>query len=63
VERVLADIDADHGGCRVEFLRHGVLPSWAPGQLSPAGRAGARPDHSITGRRLGWRVVKQLPAT
>jgi hypothetical protein len=25
VERVLADIDADYGGCSVEFLRHGVL--------------------------------------
>jgi hypothetical protein len=25
VERVLADIDADHGDRRVEFLRHGVL--------------------------------------
>ena len=25
VERVLADIDADHGDRSVEFLRHGVL--------------------------------------
>src|ERR1035437_4950881 len=25
MERVLADIDADHGDCGIEFLRHGVL--------------------------------------
>ncbi|QOZ72661.1 hypothetical protein WN72_45065 [Bradyrhizobium arachidis] len=25
VERVFADVDADHGDRRVEFLRHGVL--------------------------------------
>jgi hypothetical protein len=25
VERVLADIDANHGDCSVEYLRHGVL--------------------------------------
>jgi class 3 adenylate cyclase len=25
VERVLADIDADHGDCATRFLRHGVL--------------------------------------
>jgi hypothetical protein len=25
VERVLADIDADHGDCALEFLGHGVL--------------------------------------
>ena len=34
VERVLADIDADHGDCAVEFLRHGVLLVFgAPCQL------------------------------
>jgi hypothetical protein len=25
VERVLADIDANHGNCCIELLRHGVL--------------------------------------
>src|SRR6516225_3583470 len=25
MERVLADIDADHGDCGAEFVRHGVL--------------------------------------
>ena len=50
VERVLADIDTDHGDCAIEFLGHGVLlvfgaplPAWL------AGRAGARPDHPISG--------------
>src|SRR5262249_48937567 len=50
VERVLADIDADHGDFAIEFLRHGVLlclrcplPAWL------AGGAGARPDHPIHG--------------
>src|SRR3974390_2608990 len=34
VERVLADIDADHGDCAVGFLRHGVLLVFgAPSQL------------------------------
>jgi hypothetical protein len=52
MERVLADIDADHGDFAIEFLGHGVLlcprcpsPAW------PTGRAGARPDHPISGRR------------
>jgi hemoglobin-like flavoprotein len=50
VERILADIDADHGDFAVEFLGHGELvclrcplPVWL------AGRAGARPDHPILG--------------
>src|SRR5262249_37856383 len=30
VERVLADIDADHSNRSTEFLRHGVLLVWAP---------------------------------
>src|SRR6516225_3436948 len=40
VERVLANIDADHGDCAVALLRHGVLLVFAaPGQLlSLAGR-------------------------
>src|SRR5262249_26612002 len=39
MERVLADIDADHGDCGAEFLRHGVLLVLrAPRQfLMPAG--------------------------
>src|SRR5713101_35255 len=50
VERVLADIDANHGNRSVEFLRHGVLLARvAPMPALLAGGAGARPDHSITG--------------
>ena len=34
MERVLADIDADHGDCGIELLRHGVLLVFgAPCQL------------------------------
>jgi hypothetical protein len=33
VERVFADIDADHGDCAARFLRHGVLLFGAPSQL------------------------------
>ena len=45
VERVLADIDSNHGDCAVGFLRHGVLLVFAaPSQLrSPAG-----PEHGRT---------------
>src|SRR5258707_9302945 len=52
VERVLADIDADHGGdCALELLGHGVLLVFgAPSQHSIAGREGAWPDHPISGR-------------
>src|SRR5215471_9309438 len=53
MERVLADIDADDGDFATAFLGHGVLlcprcpsPAW------PTGRAGARPDHPITGLAL-----------
>src|SRR6267154_350903 len=51
VERVLANIDADHGGdCALELLGHGVLLVFgAPSQHSIAGREGARPDHPING--------------
>src|SRR5215831_9491288 len=52
MERVLADIDADDGDFATAFLGHGVLlcprcpsPAW------PTGRAGARPDHPISGCR------------
>ena len=48
VERVLADIDANHGDCGIEFLRHGVLLVFgAPSQLLTLVGAGARPDHPI----------------
>src|SRR4029077_3665992 len=49
VERVLANIDADHGDCAVVgLLRHGVLLVFAaPGAASITGGAGARPDHPI----------------
>ena len=51
VERVLADIDADHGDRSIGCLRHGVLlVCGAPCQLI-AGGAGARPDHPISGPR------------
>src|SRR5262249_30793344 len=53
MERVLADIDADDGDFATAFLGHGVLlcprcpsPAW------PTGRAGARPDHRISGSAL-----------
>jgi hypothetical protein len=45
VERVLADINADHGDRCVEFLRHGVLLVLsAPCQL----RVLAGPEHGRT---------------
>ena len=48
VERVLPDIDADHGDCALELLGHGVLLVFdAPSQHPIAGGAGARPDHPI----------------
>src|SRR6202022_1200115 len=50
VERVLADIDADHGDRGIGCLRHGVLLVFgAPLPASLAGGAGARPDHPISG--------------
>jgi hypothetical protein len=49
VERILADIDANHGDFAVEFLGH-----WrAPVSSVLAGRAGARPDHPILGYPRG----------
>jgi len=53
VERILADIDANHGNCSVECLGHGVLLVFgAPCQLlSLAGQEHGRtiplPGHSI----------------
>src|SRR5262245_24359581 len=55
VERILADIDADHGDCAVEFLRHGPFRSGPPCQVGSLAGAGARPDHPILGRYcLRW---------
>src|SRR6185295_7646087 len=52
VERVLADIDADHGDHTVKFLSHGVLLSFdASCQLTCRQEVGARPDHPISGPR------------
>ncbi|QOZ69337.1 hypothetical protein WN72_25745 [Bradyrhizobium arachidis] len=55
VERVFADVDADHGDRRVEFLRHGVLLVLsAPCQLLVL----AGPEH---GRTIPLADVKQPP--
>jgi ABC transporter substrate binding protein len=46
VKRVLADIDADHGDCAVEFLRNGVLLDFAaPGASFACWRG---PEHGRT---------------
>jgi len=48
VERVLADIDANHGDCNVECLGHGVLLAFgAPSQhlMLVGGRSTAGPFH------------------
>jgi hypothetical protein len=50
MERVLADIDANHGNCGVECLRHSVLLVFGapfPSILLLVG-TGARPDHPIS---------------
>src|SRR6516225_7601499 len=53
MERVLADIDADDGDFAIEFLGHGVLLCLrCPSPVWSTGRAGARPDHPISGSRL-----------
>src|SRR5437879_12514803 len=55
VERVLADIDADHGDRCIEFLRHGVLLVLsAPCQLLIL----AGPEH---GRTIPLAVLSCLP--
>jgi hypothetical protein len=52
VERVLADIDADHLDLAVEYLGHGrLLCLQCPLPVWITGRAGARPDHPILGHR------------
>ena len=59
VERVLADIDTDHGDCAVEFLRHGVLLDLVPRQL----RLLAGPEHgrTIPLSDIKTRSVNQAP--
>src|SRR6478672_4120284 len=54
VEGVLADIDTDYGNCVVEIVGHSVLLGlWRPLPASIADGAGARPDHPISGNRMG----------
>src|SRR5208337_15834 len=68
MERVLADIDADHGDCALELLGHGVLlVSGAPSQHPTVGGTGARPDHPISGQCAGARsglsaIFRQAPS-
>ncbi|QOZ72658.1 hypothetical protein WN72_45050 [Bradyrhizobium arachidis] len=63
VERVFADVDADHGDRRVEFLRHGVLLVLsAPCQLLVL----AGPEHGRTIPLAGaanaqWRTFARMP--
>src|SRR5215471_12210279 len=60
VERVFADIDADHGDGAIGLLRHGVLLVFAaPGPESITGGAGARPDHPISGHKVGRNPAAQ----
>jgi hypothetical protein len=52
VEKVLADIDADHGDRDIEFLRHGVLLVFgAPYQLRLLAGPAALPDRNGSLRR------------
>ena len=50
MERVLADIDTNHGDCSVLCLGYGMLLCDAPSQHPIAGGAGARPDHPLRTR-------------
>src|SRR5260370_17461404 len=53
VERVLADIDTNHGNCSVECLGHGVLLVLVPlASLSLAGRAQGRARPITASARL-----------
>src|ERR1700682_6698830 len=62
VERVLADIDADHGDCCVEFLRHGVLlVLGAPCQLLLLG--GPEHGRTIPLANLGYWVCMFISGT
>src|SRR6202035_3271899 len=61
MERVLADIDADHGDCALQLLGHGVLLVFgAPSQHPIAGGAGARPDHPISRQSLRQSITRSL---
>src|SRR5204862_7220997 len=50
VERVLTDIDADHGTALLRFWDMACSLSLEPLAKFVAGGAGARPDHPISGR-------------
>src|SRR5215831_15333323 len=54
VERVLANIDADHGDCAVGLLRHGVLLVFAALSSSITGGAGAA--RTIPLPEVGWSI-------
>src|SRR5262245_61541633 len=50
MERVLSNIHADYGNRGPGLLRHRSAPRlWRPLAASDTGRAGARPDHPISG--------------
>jgi hypothetical protein len=51
VERILPDVDADHGGCGIGDLTWRSL-FCCPKPASITGGAGARPDHPVPGHRL-----------
>src|SRR5262245_50394910 len=54
MERVLSNINADYGNRGPGLLRHRSVPRpWRPLPASDTGRAGARPDHPISGHSLG----------
>jgi predicted DNA-binding ribbon-helix-helix protein len=56
VERVLADIDADHGDCGIGFLGHGVLLVFgAPRQLVVAGH-----KTSVSLEEAFWNGMKEI---
>jgi hypothetical protein len=55
VERVLANIDADHGDCATRFLRRAPCLH-CPEPASITGGAGARPDLPISGPSE-WQAV------
>src|SRR5262249_12493006 len=57
VERVLADIDTDHGGHTGRFLSHGRAPFIECLCQPIADSAGARPDHPIIRLQRLWKVT------
>src|SRR5262249_16605566 len=55
MERVLTNINANHGNRGPGLLRHRSAPRlWRPLPASNTGGAGARPDHPISGPIPGW---------